>query len=181
MRTPPSPRILLVDDNPAIHADLRRSLAPPESILDLDMQAAALFSTPLPGQPDEAISYELQSAFQGEEAYELVKQAETENRPYALAFVDMRMPPGWDGRKTITKLWEIDPTLHVVICTAFSDYSWEELQSALPLKDRWLILKKPFDKIEVLQLARVLTEKWKLIHDLNAHEARTLLMSPASS
>ena len=74
----------------------------------------------------------------------------------------MRMPPGWDGLVTIGKLWEVDPELNVVICTAYSDHSWQEIQSALPVRERWLVLKKPFDKIEVLQMAHSLTEKWQL-------------------
>ena len=91
--------------------------------------------------------------------------------PFALAFVDMRMPPGIDGLTTIVKLWEIDPDLQVVICTAYSDHGWEEIQAALPARDRWLVLKKPFDKIEVLQLAQSLTEKWRLTQSARAELA----------
>ena len=81
-----------------------------------------------------------------------------------LAFVDMRMPPGWDGVETVKHLWEADPELQVVICTAYSDYSWEQITDALGTTDRLLILKKPFDPIEVCQLAAALSEKWKLKH-----------------
>jgi diguanylate cyclase (GGDEF)-like protein/PAS domain S-box-containing protein len=79
-----------------------------------------------------------------------------------MAFVDMRMPPGWDGVQTITKLWEVDPELQVVICTAYSDYSWEEILERLGVNDHLLLLKKPFDTAEVCQLACALTEKWHL-------------------
>ena len=67
------------------------------------------------------------------------------------------MPPGWDGLTTIPKLWEIDPALHIVICTAHSDRPWNEIEATLTARDRWLVLKKPFDRVEVLQLAHVLT------------------------
>src|ERR1700726_3322418 len=80
----------------------------------------------------------------------------------ALAFVDVRMPPGWDGIETTCKIWEKYPDLQVVICTAYSDYSWEEMLKTLGSSDRMVILKKPFDNIEVLQLAISITEKWRL-------------------
>jgi len=74
----------------------------------------------------------------------------------------VRMPPGWDGIETISRLWEVDPDLQVVICTAYSDYSWEETLEKLGHADQFIVLKKPFDTIEVLQLAEALTEKWRL-------------------
>ncbi len=74
----------------------------------------------------------------------------------------MRMPPGWNGVETIEKIWEKDPSLEVVICTAFSDHSWTDLIKRFGTTDRLLILKKPFDTVEVSQLACSLTEKWYL-------------------
>ena len=79
-----------------------------------------------------------------------------------MAFVDVRMPPGWDGVETTAKIWQKYPDLQVVICTAYSDYSWEEMLKKLGYSDRLVILKKPFDNIEVLQLAISMTEKWRL-------------------
>ena len=69
-----------------------------------------------------------------------------------MAYVDVRMPNGWDGIETISRIWQEFPELQVVICTAFSDYSWEEIQERLGHSDRFLILKKPFDNLEVRQL-----------------------------
>jgi signal transduction histidine kinase len=163
-------RILLVDDNPAIHDDFRRILSPENRSNEVDAEAAALFGAPAGAHVSEA-RFELDSALQGQEARDMTARACGEGRPYALAFVDMRMPPGWDGLVTIGKLWEVDPELNVVICTAHSDHSWEEIQAALPVRERWLVLKKPFDKIEVLQLAHALTEKWNLTRMANAQRA----------
>jgi CheY-like chemotaxis protein len=168
--SPANLRILLVDDNPAIHDDFRRILAGDDTSGDLDADAAALFDSP--AQRKVAITpFELESAHQGQEARGLVEKSLAAGRPYALAFVDMRMPPGWDGLVTIGKLWEVDPELNVVICTAHSDHSWEEIQAELPVRERWLVLKKPFDKIEVLQLAHSLTEKWNLTRLAKAQQA----------
>lgn len=159
---PPNRRILLVDDNLAIHDDFRRILMPARSTKGIDEAAAALFGAEADEPEVVAEPFELDYAQQGQEACEKAALAVAANRPYALAFVDMRMPPGWDGLTTIGKLWEVDPQLQVVICTAYSDRSWSEIQAALTARDRWLILKKPFDKVEVLQLAQALTEKWHL-------------------
>jgi CheY-like chemotaxis protein len=167
----PNRRILLVDDNPAIHDDFRKVLLRDDSHLDaLDADAALLFGEAAPAQPDSSVTiFEVESAMQGEEALEKVRAACESSRPYAMAFVDMRMPPGWDGMTTIVKLWEVDPMLQVVICTAYSDRSWGEIQRTLTARDRWLVVKKPFDQIEVLQLAHALTEKWNLTRDSQRH------------
>ncbi|MCA9212779.1 MAG: PAS domain S-box protein [Planctomycetales bacterium] len=154
-------RILLVDDNPAIHGDYRKILEFNSGNSELDELSSLMFdddASPAPTLP----AFEIDSAMQGQEAFDMTQAALSEGRPYALAFVDMRMPPGWDGLETIDHLWKIDPNLQVVICTAFSDYSWSEIVDRLTYRDRLLLLKKPFDNIEVCQLAIALTSKWEL-------------------
>jgi YesN/AraC family two-component response regulator len=84
-----------------------------------------------------------------------------------MAFVDVRMPPGWDGIETIARIWEAYPDLQVAICTAYSDYSWDEMIAKVGTSDRLVILKKPFDNIQVLQLASALTAKWHLLQQVN--------------
>jgi CheY-like chemotaxis protein len=157
-------RILVIDDNLSIHEDFRRILAPPRLTDDLDAEADALLGISAAPGPAAAplCDFELGFASQGQEALALVRTANATGRPFALAFVDMRMPPGWDGLTTIGKLWEIDSELQVVICTAHSDRTWDEIACALPARDRWAVLKKPFDKIEVVQLAHVMVAKWNL-------------------
>jgi CheY-like chemotaxis protein len=102
------------------------------------------------------------SAFQGQEALEMVKRSLEAGRPYAMAFMDIRMPPGWDGVQTTMRIWEIHPDLQTVICIAYSDYSWDEITKHLGASENLLILRKPFDNIEALQLACALTRKWSL-------------------
>jgi diguanylate cyclase (GGDEF)-like protein/PAS domain S-box-containing protein len=152
-------RILLVDDTPAIHEDYRKILASDAAASDLDEAEISLFGEPA---HTAAIRFELDSAYQGAEASDKVGASLLANRPYAMAFVDMRMPPGWDGVETIEHLWQEDPELQIVICTAYSDYSWREVLSRLDVRDRLLILKKPFDAIEVYQFASALTTKWEM-------------------
>jgi signal transduction histidine kinase len=153
-------RILLIDDTPTIHADFRKILLlDTQTEAELDAVEAALFGEEAKA---DAPPFELDSAFQGQEGLAKVCQSMRANRPYALAFVDMRMPLGWDGVETIERLWQEDPRLQIVICTAYADYSWEEVLDRLDSRDRLLILKKPFDNIEVCQLANTLTAKWEM-------------------
>jgi two-component system, NtrC family, sensor kinase len=162
MITSQNRRILLADDMPTIHADFRKILVPQvHERAELGAVEAALFGDE-PREAVNAVTFELDSAYQGQEALAMVQAALAAGRPYALAFVDMRMPPGWDGVQTIEHLWQADPRLQVVICTAYSDTSWDEVLARLDVRDRLLILKKPFDPIEVRQLADSLTAKWGL-------------------
>jgi len=157
----PYRRILLIDDNPAIHEDFRKILGQQQKEAESYLDAKArLFGTPV--APKSKIKFETDSAFQGNEGLNMVVEAAKNNRPYALAFVDVRMPPGWDGIETINNIWKQYPELQVVVCTAYADYSWEELSEKLGQSDQLVILRKPFDNIEVLQLASALTEKWNL-------------------
>jgi two-component system, cell cycle sensor histidine kinase and response regulator CckA len=162
MNVPLNNRILLVDDNPAIHEDFRKILlgTSTKARTELDAMESVLFDKPITSVAK--VTFELASAYQGKEAMEKVTESLKEEKPYALAFVDVRMPPGWDGIETIERLWQVDPALQIVVCTAYSDYSWEKMTQRLGVNDNLVILKKPFDNIEVLQLAHALTRKWQV-------------------
>ncbi len=158
-------RLLVIDDNRSIHDDFRKILSPSiATATALDATETAVFGP----STDEVqqTQFEVDSAYQGQEGVKLVEKALKEGRPYAMAFVDIRMPPGWDGVETTRKIWELDPNLQVVLCTAYSDYSWGEMFEKLGRRDGLLILKKPFDGVEAFQLAHALTEKWWL-HQLS--------------
>jgi CheY-like chemotaxis protein len=121
-------RILVVDDNRTIHDDFRKILAAHADDVALDRAEAEILGTPLPVvHASEAEVFDLDSAYQGQDAWEKVKASVASGERYAMAFVDMPMPPGWDGVETISKMWEADPDIQVVICTAYSDYSWEDI------------------------------------------------------
>jgi diguanylate cyclase (GGDEF)-like protein len=155
-------RILIVDDTPSIHEDFRKILGPePEGEQTLASVEAALFGTLLLERP----TFQLDSAYQGKQALQLVERALAEGRPYALVFTDMRMPPGWDGLETIEQLWKVDPHLQIALCTAYSDYTWEAMAERLEFGDQLLVLKKPFDSLEIRQMASALTWKWQMAQD----------------
>jgi diguanylate cyclase (GGDEF)-like protein len=155
-------RILIVDDNAAIHVDFRKVLGPQaehSAQAALDVLEANLFGETIAATARP--NFEVDSAHQGQEGVAMVQQALTEGRPYSMAFVDMRMPPGWDGLKTIEHLWAADPDVQVVICSAHTDYDWTEVVQRLGHSDKLLVLRKPAEPIEVLQCATALARKWE--------------------
>jgi diguanylate cyclase (GGDEF)-like protein len=156
---PENRRVLVIDDNPAIHEDFRKILDPEPDSSD----ALAAMELALLGEPVTTTSrprFEVHSAMQGQEGVGLVQQARAIGRPYAMAFVDMRMPPGWDGLETIQRLWAEDPDVQIVICSAHADYDWADVVATLGHADKLLVVKKPFEPIEVSQCASALTRKW---------------------
>lgn len=154
------PRILVIDDNLAIHDNFRKILLSDEqsnienSLFEEEKNA----NLKLP-------RYSVDFAFQGQEALTLVKNKH--DNPYAIAFVDVRMPPDWYGVETIQQMWHVDPYIQVVICTAYSDDAWDETSKKLSKSENLLILKKPFDVIEVRQIAYSLSRKWKIQSQLD--------------
>ncbi|MBC8094820.1 MAG: PAS domain S-box protein [Akkermansiaceae bacterium] len=164
-------RILVVDDNPAIHQDFRKILGSNSSDqAEFQSAEAALFGDVTVSSP--ACAFEMDFAFQGEEALALVQLSLSEGRPYAMAFMDVRMPPGWDGIETTSRLWQVDPHLQIAFCTAYSDYSWEAITAKLANTDSFVILKKPFEVVEVLQIANAFSAKWNLAQETQLHMRR---------
>jgi diguanylate cyclase (GGDEF)-like protein/PAS domain S-box-containing protein len=152
-------RILVIDDNPAIHDDFRKILCPTAVPSDQLKSAAASLFGRVAVLPSQHPHYEIDVASRGQDGVENVRQSIEEGRPYALVFLDMRMPNGWNGLETTRQIWRLNPTLQIVLCTAFSDYSWAEIRQELLNSDRFMILKKPFDNIEVQQLADALSSR----------------------
>lgn len=161
-------RVLTVDDTPALHEDYKKILTDTSRSLGLlrEMESSVFGDTSTFKRNQV---FDLVSAFQGEEAVKLVRQAVTDGKAFALAFVDMRMPPGWDGLQTIEELWKVDPTLQIVLCTAYSDNTWEEICRRVGNSDNLAIIKKPFDSIEVYQLCFAMTRKWELARQARHH------------
>jgi diguanylate cyclase (GGDEF)-like protein len=161
-----SHRVLVIDDNAAIHQDYRKILVADEKAL-MSAAEAGLFGAQQPeaGRP----TFDVDSALQGRDGVERARMALAEGRPYSVAFVDMRMPPGWDGLETVEHLWKIDPDVQVVICSAYTDYDWLELLARLGHSDKLIVVKKPFEPIEILQCASALSRKWQNAWALKRH------------
>lgn len=159
-------RILLVDDNEAIHEDIEAILSSHQNGDDDELQEleGSLFGKSVSGNADviDNIQYQIDHAYQGEEAVRMVREAAEDDNPYSLVFMDVRMPPGIDGIEAIQKIWENYPYIEMVICTAYSDYSWDQIVQNLGSSDKLLFMKKPFDATALKQAALTLTTKWNL-------------------
>ena len=147
-------RILVIDDSEDIHKDFRRVLCPQPTggKAELEQLEEALFGEPLPSVDDVGADFELDSAFQGQEGFAKVREALASGHPYDLAFLDYRMPPGWNGFETLRQLRKVAPLLPVVLCSAYSDYSWEEMPGS-SVSAHLLELRKPFNRQDVRRLA----------------------------
>jgi diguanylate cyclase (GGDEF)-like protein len=172
-------RVLVIDDNADIHQDYQKILAGRDAG-QMSAAEAALF-----GERQPTLSrptFDVDSAMQGRDGVELARAALAEGRPYSVAFVDMRMPPGWDGLETVEQLWKIDPDVQVVICSAYTDYDWLELLARLGHSDKLIVVKKPFEPIEILQCASALSQKWQNARALKRHvESLELVVTDRTS
>lgn len=165
------PHILVVDDNPSIHEDIRKILTPfAPAAGELDVIESQLFGDAR-ARP-EGTPFRIESAYQGAEAVEMAARARAAGDPYALAFVDMRMPPGIDGLETIVRLWGQDRRLQVVVCSAFSDHGWADIAATPGAGDALLVLRKPFEGIEIRQMAHAMCAKWALERQLDERQAQ---------
>lgn len=163
-------RIIIIDDNPDIQHDFIKILQITNQSTHLSELNKQLFGElPVIMPINHLPHFEIEVTSQGEEGVKKIKQALDEDHPFALAFVDIRMPPGIDGIETIKQIWDYDPEIQVVICTAYSDYSWEDTLKVLGLSDNLFVLKKPFDVDSVRQLASALTQKWLLSRKTRQH------------
>lgn len=166
-------RILLVDDNEAIHEDIESILSINRNNSDMELRQMEddLFGTSALAEPEVLAEtvYDIDHAYQGEEAIQMVARAVSEGDPYSLVFMDVRLPPGMNGIETIQKIWEDYPYTEIVICTAYSDYSWDQIVRNLGHTDTLLFMKKPFDVTALKQTALTLTTKWNLRQETVAH------------
>ncbi|HEN5663219.1 TPA: EAL domain-containing protein [Legionella pneumophila] len=163
-------RILIIDDSPAIHLDFQKILKVRELSPTFSKLNQLVFGDNLKSDVTDLPSFQIDCASQGEEGIQYIQRALEQEEPYALAFVDVRMPPGLNGIETIKRIWALDQEIQIVICTAYSDYTWEETIEELGLTDNLLILKKPFDSVSVRQLACSLTKKWRLMQESKNRE-----------
>ncbi|MDP2359813.1 MAG: response regulator [bacterium] len=153
-------RILAIDDEAEVLAAYQEMLGGPRSAGGgLSAMRERLFGAG--PAPIADVGFELVCARQGEEAVDHLRRALDEERPFAVAFVDMLMPPGRDGLWTSRELRRLAPGLDIVIVTAYSNVDPQELSRQVPPAERLLYLQKPFHPFELRQLATALARKWQ--------------------
>lgn len=177
MSVPDVVRVLVIDDNESIHGDFRRILDVAQNDALDDFEADLFGDTAHESiKPRALLEFHLDFAFQGDVAIEKVQKACAEGQPYSVVFVDIRMPPGMDGVTTLQRIFEVDREVQGVLCTAYADMSWVEILERLSDAARFLVLKKPFQAIEVRQLATALSAKW-IQQRINAQTQRELVLA----
>jgi len=182
-------KILVVDDERAVleaykHILTRSSEQRQEDALQ--QLANSLFSD-VSSSPKALALTDAQVSYcsQGAEAVEAVKRALTEGAPFKVAFIDIRMPPGIDGRETARQIRLIDPHINLVIVSAYSDHNVTDISAVAGPPDKIFYISKPFDAAEVTQMATALANRWDFdarqlealkskVNELAASEARAL-------
>ena len=156
-------RVLVVDDQHEIHTDFMEMLSPTEVGSSADEMAEAFLSeTPEIGLP----TFELLHSVSGEDACEVIRAGRNLNRPIALAYVDVRMPPGIDGVETIRQIREIDREVELVVMTAYTERNLPNTIRKLGLPHKLLYIRKPFTREEIQQITLSLVLKWNVEREM---------------
>ena len=158
-------RVLIVDDQSEIHEDFAEMLRPTFSLSAADDDLSAAFvdeAEAAPFLPD----LELLHASGGEEACSIIRAASAAQRPIAVAYIDIRMPPGIDGIETIRRVRTIDREVEIVIMTAYTDKSLPEIVHDMELLHKLLYIRKPFVHEEIQQITLSLVGKWNVEQEL---------------
>jgi len=167
----PSTHVLVVDDEESVRDAYRRILNPPESGANrqaIDGLRARLFRDaadaaapvrPAPGDPG-AGRFDTEFCAGAQQAVDAVRTALSQGRPFAVIFLDMRMPPGRDGVWAAAQIRDLDPDAEIVICTAFSDIEPAEIARRVPPEDKVFYLEKPLHPNEIKLIATALGQKW---------------------
>jgi signal transduction histidine kinase len=156
-------KVLIIDDQPDLREEMARFVTrlgdrSHRVVRDIRQQVLGEgLATAAPASPE--MHFHVETAASGEAGLALVRQAHAAGDPFTLAFVDMRMPGGWNGLETMLQLWQVEGRLHVILCSAYADISWEDMVVAVGHRDNLLILKKPFDEMALAQLVLAFSEK----------------------
>ena len=163
-------RVLIVDDEAGIHTDFEDMLNPSSKQTLTDSLADALFDEESEDKTSFLPNFELLHATNGEEAYEMVRTGKESNSPIAVAYVDVRMPPGIDGVETIRRIRQIEKDIELVIMTAYTDKPLPEIVRDMELLHKLLYIRKPFAPEEIQQITLALVEKWNVGRELAAKQ-----------
>jgi diguanylate cyclase (GGDEF)-like protein len=161
-------RVLIVDDEPEVRDAYRQVLLESEVSQELEgfhELRNRLFHRNAPERGKKAranrASFEPVFCDQAQAAVTAVKDALARNQPFAVVFLDMRMPPGPDGLWAATQIRDLDPAVEIVICTAYSDADPSDIGTVVPPEDKLSYLQKPFHPHEVRQMTIALGSKWR--------------------
>ena len=155
-------RVLIVDDEDGIHSDFRDMLNPPTGQLLTDQLAESLLDVEGTHKAAFLPNFQLLHADSGEKACQMIRDAKQSNQPIAVAYIDVRMPPGIDGVEAIRQIREIDKDIELVIMTAYTDKPLPEIIHDMELLHKLLYIRKPFAPEEIQQITIALVGKWNI-------------------
>jgi diguanylate cyclase (GGDEF)-like protein len=166
-------RILIIDDEQAVHDAYRQCFRHAGAADEgaLSAMATELFGDEAATKADATPDFEVVHTFQGMEGVDAVAAGIAEDKRFAVAFIDVRMPPGIDGKETAKRIRALDPDINLVIVTGYSDFSPIEIAREAGPADKLFYIAKPFDVSEVLQTATALASRWQLDRELAATRA----------
>lgn len=166
----PLPRILVVDDEQNVLDAYRHVLARQQGVAANATRLDALENKLFPSSSPASLlpAFDLCLCRQGPEAVAAVQESIAHNAPFAVAFIDVRMPPGPDGVWTAAQIRALDPLVNIVIVTAYSDLSPAKINQQVQPPDRLLYMQKPFHTHEIQQFALALSAKWQAEKELLA-------------
>ena len=168
-------RVLIVDDEAGIHSDFQDMLNPKSGQKLTDQLAASLLDVEVTQKAAFLPNFELLHAESGEKACQLVREAKESNCPIAMAYMDVRMPPGIDGVEAIRRIREIDKEIELVIMTAYTDKPLPEIIHDMETLHKLLYIRKPFAPEEIQQITLALVEKWNIEQTLAKKQEQIMI------
>ena len=159
-------RVLIVDDEAGIHSDFKDMLNPTRARALTDQFAETLLDEGSENKTSFLPNFELVHAVSGEKAYDIIRVGKESNRPIAVAYIDVRMPPGIDGVEAIRRIRQIEKDIELVIMTAYTDKPLPEIVRDMELLHKLLYIRKPFAPEEVQQISLALVQKWNIEREL---------------
>jgi signal transduction histidine kinase/CheY-like chemotaxis protein len=152
----PNTAVLVIDDEELVRDNIEDILMPnynDEEQENIDQAFNILFDVPKPllgtrarGIPEFTVA----KASNGMEGARMVKKAVENGTPYAVIFLDMRMP-GWSGLETAMEIRKYDVKAEIIFITAFSDRSIDEIVEQAGQNVGYHC--KPYAPEEIIQLA----------------------------
>ena len=168
-------RVLIVDDEAGIHSDFKDMLNPNRG-RTLPAALAEAFLDKVPENKTVFLpNFELLHATSGEEAQDIICTAKASNRPIAVAYIDVRMPPGIDGVEAIRRIRQIEKDVEMVIMTAYTDKPLPEIVRDMELLNKLLYIRKPFAPEEVQQITLSLVERWNVEQELAKKQQQIIM------
>ncbi|HZJ55789.1 MAG TPA: hypothetical protein VFD38_16730 [Myxococcaceae bacterium] len=124
-----------------------------------------------PSPPPEAAPFEVWFAYRGTDGLDEIRRLRRIGAYPAVVMIDLGDDPD-DALEIAGRLLVDDPRLQVVLVSPNADEVWDVAAEALGHRDQVVVLKRPFDGVEVRELAHVLVQRWMEMDRVLSRTAR---------